>query len=45
MNKHEVERKRDEEFSAALDAYFAPKPYIEPECTDENLLTAARTEI
>lgn len=38
-------RKRDEEFAADLDAYFAPHPAIEPECTDENLLTAARTEI
>lgn len=39
------QRQRDEEFCADMDAYFAPQPAIEPECTDETLLTAVRTEI
>jgi hypothetical protein len=39
------QRQRDEEFHVDMDAYFAPQPAVEPECTDENLLAAGTREI
>lgn len=39
------QRRRDREFAADMDAYFAPQPATEPECTDENLLAAGQMEI
>lgn len=40
-----AQRERAREAEVVSDEWFAPPPAAVPECTDENLLTAARTEI